>query len=397
MTATCRPRRRSSGTSRASSRVLPAPLGPETATTGVTRVVEQPRRHLRARRQLALVGADGEQRVGQRRPAHLGGVAPQRRHLAVGVEAGPEQPRPPRLAAGRLGQAEPDGAAERRGGPRHGEQHAAGAKTSKATRQAEGLPGSPRIGRPSEPGEEEGLPRLHGHAVDQHARRRAARSAAGTRSRSPTETPPMVMTASPSAERLAETAAVTSSSRSGTARRTTSAPSSPQSSGHRQAVRVGRPPRDHLVAGGDDRDPRPARTTSTSLDPDRREQRQLPAPRAARPAGSASPPAATSSPARRTFSPGRAAPRKRTRSPAISTDSSRTTASAPSGSGAPVKMRAAWPAGSGGRRAAGEDGGVRTSSSTGPRHLGAADREPVHRRAGGRRGGHAARSPRAAR
>ena len=62
------------------------------------------------------------------------------------------------------------------------------------------------------------------------------------------------------------------------------------------------------------------------------------------PAASTTSPARTSSPARRTASPAATVLAIRTRSPVDSVSSTMTTASAPSGSGAPVMMRSAWPA-----------------------------------------------------
>ncbi len=69
------------------------------------------------------------------------------------------------------------------------------------------------------------------------------------------------------------------------------------------------------------------------------------------PAASASPPSRKSSPRRRTNDPGATFARTITASPSRAVSSCATTASAPSGSAAPVKMRIADPAASGPGRA----------------------------------------------
>src|SRR5512137_676764 len=101
------------------------------------------------------------------------------------------------------------------------------AKTSNATRQAEGLPGRPNTGFRADSAKRKGLPGFIGTPCTRTSAPRAA-SAPATRSFSPTETPPMVTTAS-AREVASARAARTSGASSATAERRTSTPASARS------------------------------------------------------------------------------------------------------------------------------------------------------------------------
>ena len=159
---------------RRSARRRPPPA-PAAAARPRVSLSEKPRLHPLPLRHVAGPLRDADERLRQRRPPHLGGVAPDRaapvrraRATAQRKRARPGPPlAPPRPAAarprGRTIRAAP---ASRRSAGR--------AKTSKATRQADGLPGQAEHRLPAEQGEEERLARLHGDAVHPHVRAQGA-------------------------------------------------------------------------------------------------------------------------------------------------------------------------------------------------------------------------------
>ena len=321
-TATRDARRASAGMSRARRRVLPEPLGPETATIGGRargQASRPPRRRGRGRRARRRRGATPSppapaarspapegtrsERVRERRAADLGRVPSERPDGAAWLEPRPEEPGAPGRALDRLREPQRH---DRRSRPRApaSARSAGRAKTSNATRHADGLPGSPSTGFPPASAKRNGLPGFIGtpctrtSAPSARERRRdvvplADRDAADRDDRvGARRAPRRARPARPRADRGHGRAGARRPAprRAPRARRR----SSPASARH------------DLVAGGDDRDARRAGGPATGR---RRRPRAAPpgAPRSATPAASASPPRATSSPARLTFSPGRAA------------------------------------------------------------------------------------------
>ena len=244
---------------------------------------------------------DAQERLGQRRPPDLRGVPPDRPHPAVGIDGGPEEAGPPRAPLAALGERQPGPRPARRAPPRP----AGGARAGRRPRRPPGRPTGSPGGRA--PACRRGARR--GTACRASWARRArgspaprAESAPATRSLSPTETPPMVTSAS--AQAIAPASASRSAARLVPHRRPPDLePALREKSRQRRAVRVGGPLPHHLVAGREQRDAHAAvhRHLGASH---RLEQRHLARPDpGARPAA---PPRrrATSSPARRTFSPG---------------------------------------------------------------------------------------------